>query len=226
MHMGSCPENRMRVLVLRADFVAGRISGLHLASPPPLGGPTMETKLTIDDYLAPRPIVPGNRFWYPIRIFGHAVFPLKQYSDVPAAGEAGAVRVSDDCAVTDDQIEQLDLSPFNVGMKCGLPSCVTVLEVTSQAAQEWLERKELPRTPRWYGRQSRCYLFNYIRLDQTFTEVRPGLQLLNEGTFVTYPGSIYADDRLVYWEDSPDTTATADLPAWLVPPQCLVHALG
>ena len=31
-----------------------------------------------------------------------------------------------------------------------------------------------------------------------------GLTLLNEGTFVIYPGSIYDDGRLVYWEDSPD----------------------
>jgi hypothetical protein len=120
-------------------------------------------------------------------------------------------------ASTDDEIEQLDLSPFNVGLRCGEASGVTVLKVFTQAAQDWLDVEELPRTPQWLSRTARYYLFNYVPLPNTVTELVPGLQLLNDGGVVIYPGSIYEDGRLVYWEDCPDCTKVADLPDWLLP---------
>ena len=178
--------------------------------------------MNLHDY-PPQPIRPGNRFWLPLCAYDHAVIPLMPFSDVPLDHETRLAWDPPVNPTTDDQIAQLELSPFNVGIHCGLPSRVTVLEVASQAAQQWLDDHELPRTPQWLSRRSRCYLFKYTPLGQTFTEVRPGLQLLNEGTFVVYPGSIYDDGRLVYWEDSPDWTEVADLPAWLIPPQSLIQ---
>jgi hypothetical protein len=177
--------------------------------------------LNLDDYLPPQPSLAQNRFWLPFRAYHHAVIPLMPRSEWPldrATREAWNVPPG----ITDDDIDHLELTPFNVGMLCGTDSGVTVLEVTTHAAQQWLDDQELPRTPHWLSRRSRCYLFNYMPLGQTVTEVRPGLQLLNEGTFVIYPGSMYEDGRLVYWEDSPDEALIPSLPAWLVPPQSLI----
>jgi hypothetical protein len=104
-------------------------------------------------------------------------------------------------------------------MHCGSPSRATVLEVTTEAAQLWLDDQDLPVTPQWLSRRSRYYLFNYIPLDRTVTQIRPGVQLLNDGAAVLYPGSIYEDGHLVYWEISPDEEEDKDLPAHLVPVQ-------
>jgi hypothetical protein len=58
--------------------------------------------------------------------------------------------------ITDNEVDQLELTPFNVGMLCGPGSGATVLEVTTRAAQHRLDDPELPRTPRWLSRRSRC----------------------------------------------------------------------
>jgi len=178
--------------------------------------------LNLNDNLPPRPYLAQNRFWLPIRVYDHAVLPLMPCSDLPLNRET---RRAWDIAVNptnDDEIEQLDLSPFNVGMHCGKASDVTVLAVTSQSAQEWLDDQELPETPQWFSRGARYYLFNYAPLRDPVTEIRPGLQLLNDGKFVIYPGSIYEDGHSVYWEVCPDCAEPADLPSWSIPFDTLV----
>jgi hypothetical protein len=173
--------------------------------------------LNLNDYLPPRPYLAENRFWVPIRLYDHGVFPLMPWSEeLLNEGTRLAWDVPAD-ASSDAEIEQLDLSAFNVGLRCGKLSGVTVLKVSTQAAQDWLDDQELPRTPQWLGRGARYYLFKYAPLPNATTEVLPGLHLLNDDAFVIYPGSIYDDGRLVYWEDCPDCTEAADLPDWLVP---------
>lgn len=178
--------------------------------------------MTFDDDMPPRPNLAPNRFWLPIRVYDHAVFPLMPCSDVPLDRETRLEWEVPVNASTDDEIEQLDFSPFNVGLHCGRPSDITVLEVTTQAAQLWLDEQDLPRTPHWLSRRARYYLFNYTPLADFLTEIQPGLRLLNDGTFVIYPGSIDEDGRLVYWEDCPDCAEVADLPDWLAPFDTLV----
>lgn len=182
--------------------------------------------MNLDNYIPPSPRLTHNRFWLPIRTYKHAVMPLMPRSECPLDREARVAWRVPTNATTDDEIDAWELSPFNVGMHCGMPSNVTVLEVKSQSAQDWLDEQELPRTPQWLSRGARYYLFNYFHTGQSVTDVCPGLQLLNDGTFVIYPGSIYEDGRLVYWEESPDFIEPADLPAWLVPPQNLVGSIA
>lgn len=178
--------------------------------------------MNLEDHIPPRPYLAQNRFWLPIRVYDHAILPLMPCSDVPLNRETRRAWDMPVNATTDDEIEQLDLSPFNVGMHCGKPSDATVLAVTTQSAQEWLDDQELPDTPQWFSRGARYYLFNFKPLPNTVTDIRPGLQLLNDGTFVIYPGSIHEDGHTVYWEICPDCVEVADLPAWLVPFDTLV----
>lgn len=173
--------------------------------------------MNLDDNIPPRPYLAQNRFWLPIRVYDHAVFPLMPCSDVPLDRETRLTWELPVNATTDDDIEQLDASPFNVGLHCGMPSDVTVLAVTSQSAQEWLDDQDLPPTPQWFSRGARYYLFNYAPQLDTFTEIRPGLQLLNDGTFVIYPGSIFEDGPLAYREVCPDCAELVDLPDCLAP---------
>jgi hypothetical protein len=175
--------------------------------------------LNLDDYLPPHPVQPGNRFWYPIRVFDHTVTPLLPFSDEPLADAPILPPGGNFEAITEDEIDEWEFTHFNVGLLCGKASGVTVLEVTTHAAQLWLAEQGLPSTPQWLSRCSRCYLFNYIEdmLPDPITQIRPGLRLLNDGAHVIYPGSIYDDGRLVYWEESPDWVELADLPEWLVP---------
>lgn len=175
--------------------------------------------MNLDDYLPPHPILPWDRFWFPIRIFRHAVIPLLPFSEEAVHDAAALPTDGNFDAVTDEEIDHLRFTHFNVGLVCGKLSGVTVLEVTTHSAQIWMAEQDLPATPQWLGRRSRCYLFDYVAdaLPDPITEVRPGLRLLNDGAHVVYPGSIYDDGRLVYWEESPDWAEVADLPEWLLP---------
>lgn len=170
--------------------------------------------MPFDDEVPPTPYLPQNRFSLPIS-YGHAVLPLMPGSDLPLDSATHLAWNPPVNPTSEDEIDQLEFSPFNVGMLCGKQSNVTVLEVATESAQSWIYEQELLNTPHWLTRSARYYLFNYFCTGQTFTEIRAGLQLLNDGTFVIYPGSIYDDGRAVYWEDSPEFTEVAHLPEWL-----------
>lgn len=179
--------------------------------------------MNLDDFLPPHPIQPTNRFWWPIRVFNHAVIPLLPYSHEPVNDAPVLPKSGDFDGITDDEIDEWEFTHFNVGLVCGKLSGVTVLEVTTHSAQIWIDEQDIPFTPHWLGRRSRCYLFNYVEdVPKPITDIRPGLRLLNDGAHVIYPGSIYADGRLVYWEESADWFEVADLPKWLLPASNIV----
>jgi hypothetical protein len=157
-----------------------------------------------------------------MQIFDDSVIPLVPYSDERLDTDFELHCLYDCGAIKDADVEHWDRSDFNVGLLCGSVSGVTVLEVTSRSAQHWLDEQDLPCTPQWLCRRSRCYLFCGPELAQPITELRRGVRLLSTGAHVTLPGSIYDDGRLVYWEASPDDFEIQDLPSWLIPPEALL----
>jgi hypothetical protein len=174
--------------------------------------------LDLQEYIPPTPRLPLNRFHTPLNIYQHAVIPLMPRSDRPLDDKTRLAWSSSIDPTSDPEIAQLDWSPFNVGLQCGTPSNVTVLEVKSQGAQDWLDMEGmLPETPMWVTRLARYYLFKYLQTEQPTTELYWGVNLLNDGTIVTYPGSMYEDGRIVCWEESPDFTEPAGLPRLLLP---------
>jgi hypothetical protein len=188
--------------------------------------------LNLDDYLPPAPLQPQNRFWYPVQFFEGGVIPLVPYSEERLNTDFDLYCVYDCGAIRDTDVESWEASPFNVGLLCGKPSGTTVLQVTSRSGQSWLDEQDLPCTPQWLCRRSRCYVFFGDALPEPVTEIRPGVRLLSTGAHVALPGSIYEDGRLVYWESSPDDDVIVELPSWLIPgaaksaPLAVVAAVG
>lgn len=86
--------------------------------------------MNLDDYLPPHPVLPDIRFWEPICIHKHAVVPLLPYSDQLLEPGPFLPANCDFDAASEEEIARWDATWFNVGLLCGKPSGVTVLQVT------------------------------------------------------------------------------------------------
>lgn len=180
-------------------------------------------ELDLHEYIPPSPRLALNRFHTPVNVYKHSITPLVPRSEFPLNDKTASAWGVSLSPRTEKEIAQLEWSPFNVGLRCGTPSKVTVLEVKSQGAQDWLDMEGiLPETPMWLTRSARYYLFSYLHTEQPITKLYWGLNLLNDGAIVTYPGSMYEDGRFVCWEESPDFIEPADLPRLLVPGHTLM----
>lgn len=167
----------------------------------------------------PAPRQPTNRFWLPLQVFGHRVFPLKLLSEDPEGHpERTSLGLEDNLPI--EAIVDLDHSYHNIGMLCGTVSNTTVLAVTTERAQEWLDEQDIF-TPSVWTRRARYYFFNYVPGEMIQIPLhepcgcsipRDELAILNDGEWIVYPGSMYEDGRLTYWETSPDEIEVADLP--------------
>lgn len=113
----------------------------------------------------------------------------------------------------DESIEYLDDSEAEVGFPTGAMNKITVVEVSSEEAQHWMEELELEPGARIWTPESRFYLFDYVEPSvlRSVKSPVPGLRFLNDGDWIPYPGNLM-DGHLVHWEHDPWAVGTYPLP--------------
>ena len=141
---------------------------------------------------------------------GLRVFPAKPGGKEPALKWKKFAEL----APTPEQLQDWDTSEFNVGVICGTPSDVVVLDVDSPEAQAAVDALDLPLTPR--VRTARGYHYYFQRPSQCLrnsTKIA-GLKLdfRGDGGYVIGAGSIHPSGALYEWEVSPNSVPFAKLP--------------
>jgi hypothetical protein len=145
---------------------------------------------------------------------GLRVFPLKPREKTPAT----AWKQFQDRAPTDDELELWDASNFNVGIVCGAPSGIVVLDVDSPEAQELVDTLDLPATPSVRTSRGVHYYFQ-----RPSFEVRNGvglggvkLDVRGDGGYVAAPDSIHPSGARYEWTVSPENVPFAPFPHQLL----------
>lgn len=166
---------------------------------------------------SPPPLVRTNRFWDALRNYKIAIIPLHPWSDIAISDCRPGTFEIEIChphLMTDEQIWDLELEEFNVGLACGAVSGCTVLAAETVEADEWVVGKGLPETGQSWSRVGRYYHFNYCPPEQLQGINLPvaGLRVLNDSDYLTYPGSVYEGGRIANWEIDPAWEFNADFP--------------
>ena len=145
---------------------------------------------------------------------GLRVFPVKTRDKVPTI----AWKQFQDRAPTAEELDLWDASASNVGVVCGAPSGIVVLDVDSPEAQELVDGLGLPVTPtvqtarglHYYFRHPGYEIRNGVRIGGAKLDVR------GDGGYVVGPGSIHAVGARYKWTVSPTEAAFAELPQKLL----------
>lgn len=112
-----------------------------------------------------------------------------------------------------ESIAYLDEHDADVGFPAGAINGVTVLEVRTEEAQDWLDALNVFETPRIWSPRARYYLFQYMASSELVPSERlvSGLSFLNDGDWIRFPGSMM-DGQLVHWEVDPHYASPMPLP--------------
>jgi hypothetical protein len=173
--------------------------------------------MNVQNTIPPSPLLRTNRFWDALRYFNKAVIPLERGSDTPVGGYWDGfpgVAICDPATMGDQDILDLECTDYNVGLACGAVSGCTLLAAETIEADEWIIQHNLPSTAQSWSRVGRYYHFRYCSPEQ-LRELRfpvSGVRILNDGDYMTYPGSVYDDGRIANWEIDPAWDETADFP--------------
>lgn len=145
---------------------------------------------------------------------GLRVFPVKPRDKKPAI----AWKQFQDRAPADDELAQWDAGNFNVGIVCGEPSGVVVLDVDSAEAQELVDGLDLPPTPtvrtargvHYYYRRPAFEIRNSVRIGGVKLDVR------GDGGYVVGPGSVHQSGDIYRWIVTPEEVPFAAFPETLL----------
>ncbi|WP_196232969.1 bifunctional DNA primase/polymerase [Sphingomonas segetis] len=145
---------------------------------------------------------------------GLRVFPVKPSEKTPAI----AWKQFQDRAPTQDELEIWDGGNCGIGIVCGAPSGIVVLDVDSPEAQEVVDALDLPITPtvqtarglHYYFRRPAYEIRNSVRLGGAKLDLR------GDGGYVVGPGSIHPSGVRYEWIVSPAEVPFAELPASLL----------
>ena len=118
----------------------------------------------------------------------------------------------------EESLWYLDEGDAEVSFPVGEINSATVLEVSSEAGQEWLDTLDVWDTPQFWTPEARYYLFRHVQTAELPppNKLLPGLRLLNDGDMIIYPGSM-AHGQLVHWEIEPYYAAPMPLPCEIWP---------
>ena len=141
---------------------------------------------------------------------GLRVFPAKPGGKEPALKWKQFAEL----APTVEQLLDWDASRFNVGVICGKPSNVVVLDVDCPEAQEAVDGLDLPPTPCVRTARGRHYYFRSPTQGLRNAAKIAGLKLdfRGDGGYVIGAGSIHPSGMQYAWEVSPDDVPFAELP--------------
>jgi hypothetical protein len=151
----------------------------------------------------------------PGRFAGAAAFGLRLFPVLPRhkkpVGKWSAFSEREPSA---EELSSWDSSDFNVGVICGDPSGIVVLDVDSPEAQAIVDDLALPPTPTVLTSRGRHYYFR-----QPAQELRNAvniggakLDLRGEGGYVVGAGSVHDSGHVYCWEVSPEEVLFADVP--------------
>jgi hypothetical protein len=137
-------------------------------------------------------------------------FPLKPNDKKPV----GAWKEFQDRAPTDDELALWDASNFNVGIICGAPSGIVVLDVDSPEAQELVNGLDLPPTPTVRTGRGVHYYFKRPSFEGRNGVGIAGVKLdiRGDGGYVAAPDSIHPSGARYEWVISPEDVPFAPLP--------------
>lgn len=144
---------------------------------------------------------------------GLRVFPVRARDKVPATKWT----LYQDQAPTDDELAAWDASDYNVGVICGRPSDIAVLDVDSPEAAAFVASLDLPPTPVLSTGRGTPY---YFKMPAEGVRNAAGiaghkLDLRGDGGYVVGHGSIHPSGAQYEWLLSPSQIAFADFPAAL-----------
>ena len=141
---------------------------------------------------------------------GLRVFPAKPGGKEPALKWTQFAEL----APTVEQLQDWDASRYNVGVICGNPSNVVVLDVDCPEAQEAVDGLDLPPTPCVRTARGRHYYFRSptqcLRNAAKIADMK--LDFRGAGGYVIGAGSIHPSGMQYEWEVSPDDVPFAELP--------------
>lgn len=144
---------------------------------------------------------------------GLRVFPLRARGKEPLAKwkEYG------DTPATDGEIATWNASNYNVGVICGEPSGIIVIDVDSTEAQEFVDHLALPPTPVVRTGKGKHYYFQCppVALSNRVGVEGLKLDVRADGGYVVGAGSIHPNGSRYEWELSPDDVPFASMPAAL-----------
>ena len=145
---------------------------------------------------------------------GLRVFPVKPREKVPQIPWTPYK----DKAPTEQEIAEWDASDCNVGIICGEPSGIVVLDIDGDEAQAAIDKLNLPNTPcvrtargkHVFYRSPPGGLRNSVRIAGLPLDIR------GDGGYVVGPGSIHPSGAEYVWEVSPADVPFADFPQSLL----------
>lgn len=145
---------------------------------------------------------------------GLRLFPLKPNDKTPAC----AWKEFQERAPTIEELAAWDAGNYNIGVICGSPSGIVVLDVDSPDAQELVDGLNLPATPtvrtargvHYYFRSRAYEIRNSVRVAGAKLDVR------GDGGYVVGPGSIHPTGARYEWIVPPTEVAFAELPTSLL----------
>ncbi|MBO9518478.1 MAG: bifunctional DNA primase/polymerase [Porphyrobacter sp.] len=146
---------------------------------------------------------------------GFRVFPVMPGDKIPALAWKGFV----ERAATIEEILAWESNDFNVGVICGQPSGIAVLDVDSVEAQEFVDGLDLPLTPVVSTGKGHHYYFKVpagVELRNRTGIAGQKLDLRAEGGYVVGAGSKHSSGRLYEWLVSPADVPFADFPPQLL----------
>lgn len=145
---------------------------------------------------------------------GLRVFPVKPGRKEPAVRWTEYV----DRAPTPEELAAWDAGDCNVGIICGQPSGIVVLDVDSSEAQAAVDELDLPATPWVRTGKGAHYYFKRPTGGVRNAVGIAGLKLdfRGDGGYVVGHGSIHPSGHRYRWKASPEEIPFAELPAAVV----------
>lgn len=157
---------------------------------------------------------PGHRRFFDAVSVGLRVFPLGARSKQPI----GKWKKYCESAASETEVAAWEGAGYNVGIICGEPSGIVVIDVDSPEAQKFIDGLSLPQTPIVRTGNGRHY---YFRKPPVAISNRVGvgglkLDVRADGGYVVGAGSLHPNGSRYDWEISPKDVPFAPVPEALL----------